>query len=295
LILVGVLGQRDSLGRIAIDAGLLLVGAFADRVRRAKVGPSGAEIELDQRSRESTTELSVRSTEMDDEAAGVPVGDRVVDVHRVALANDVISFLTHPSDGPLVGCSFQLYLFDANEEMLQPVLPPGHAGSSPALAAGEGVAGKVWETGEFAIAEGVETSDETFSLSPDKRSRYSDLAVVAAMPVTNAAGGLLAVLAASSTDQPRAFVKTRVSRRWSRSAMPSPACSWTSSNGSTTSTMVSPEGETCMAVTLRTARVTSTARCRAARSALLQSSRAIRITDGQRKAIVSNGTRSGKA
>ena len=50
-----------------------------------------------------------------------------------------------------------------------------------------------------------------------------------------------------------------------------------------------------MAMKLKTARVTATTRRRAARSALLHSSKAIRITDGQRKAIVNNGTRSRKA
>ena len=62
------------------------------------------------------------------------------------------------------------------------------------------MAGTAWATGTYAIAEGLETSDATFSLSAEKQNRYSDLAVVAAMPVTNAAGHVLAVLSAASDD-----------------------------------------------------------------------------------------------
>ncbi len=108
--------------------------------------------------------------------------------------------LTAPRSGPLVGCSFQLYLFDGDDDVLRPALQPGHPGPSPVFRMGEGVAGTAWATGAFAIAEGVEASDETFALSTEKQARYSDLAVVAAMPVTNAAGHVLAVLSAGSSD-----------------------------------------------------------------------------------------------
>lgn len=126
--------------------------------------------------------------------------EEVVDVHRVALANDIVSFLTLPAHGPLLGCAFQLYLFDVDEQMLLPVLEPGHAGPSPGFRVDEGVAGKAWETGEFAIATGAATHDESFSLAADKQTRYSDLAVVAAVPVTNASASAIAVLSASSPD-----------------------------------------------------------------------------------------------
>jgi len=84
--------------------------------------------------------------------------------------------------------------------MLLPVLQPGHAGPSPGFAVGEGVAGEAWETGEFAIAVGDATHDESFALAPDKQTHYSNLAVMAAVPVTNAAASPIAVLSASSAD-----------------------------------------------------------------------------------------------
>ena len=198
MIVVGLVDEHDSLGRVGLGAGLLLLGVFADRLRRAKLGPTGAEIELEQRAAESTTELSASPSAV--QSPAFPDSDQVVDVHRAVLGYDVITFLTRPREGPLAGCGFQLYLFDADQHMLLPVLEPTHAAPSPGFRVGEGVAGKAWESGEFTIAEGREASDETFALSADKQARYTDLAVVAAMPVTNAGGRVIAVLSASATD-----------------------------------------------------------------------------------------------
>ena len=196
----GLAGVQDSVARLVVGAGLLLAGAFAGRLRRAKVGPTGAEIELEQRTRETTSRLALEPAPAAQGPFPLPDAELVIDTHRVALANDVMAMLTAPGNGPLVGCSFQLYLFDAVEELLLPVLQPGHPGPSPRFAVGEGVAGTAWATGTYAIAEGGQTSDETFALSTEKQARYSDLAVVAAMPVTNAAGRVLAVLSAASDD-----------------------------------------------------------------------------------------------
>jgi hypothetical protein len=147
---------------------------------------------------ESTTELS--EVEPAALAPSFPDSDQVVDVHRTALASDVLTLLTEPREGPLVGCAFQLYLYDADEHMLLPALEPGHSQPSPAFRVGEGVTGTAWRSGEFAIAEGREVSDGTFSLSAEKQARYADLSAVAAMPVTNAAGEVIAVLSAATSD-----------------------------------------------------------------------------------------------
>ena len=194
----GIFDDRDAV--VAIGAGLLLAGAFSSRLRKAKIGPGGAELELDQRARETTSQLALEPGQAPQGPFPLPDTELVVDTHRVALANDVLAMLTSPRNGPLAGCSFQLYLFDIVEQLLLPVLQPGHPGPSPRFALGEGVAGTAWATGADAIAEGGETSDETFALAAEKQARYSDLAVVAAMPVTNAAGQVLAVLSAASDD-----------------------------------------------------------------------------------------------
>lgn len=207
LVGAGLAGGQDGAAKLAVGAGLLLAGAFSGRLRRAKVGPAGAEIELDQRAREVTSRLALEPPPATQAPFPLPSGEAVIGTHRVALANDVIAMLTSPASGPLAGCSFQLYIFDDDEQLLLPVLQPGHPGPSPRFAVGEGVTGTAWATGAYAVAEGVETSDETFSLSTEKQARYSDLAVVAAMPVTNAAGRVLAVLSAAA-DDPGAELRT---------------------------------------------------------------------------------------
>jgi hypothetical protein len=207
LIIAGLVDHQDSLGRIILGAGLLLAGTFADRLQRAKVGPGGAEIELERRAREATSGLSVRAPPAVQAPFALPPGDQVVDVQRVALANEVVSFLTHPSEGPLAGCAFQLFVYDAEEELLVPVLHPGHPGPSPGFAPGEGVVGSAWETCELAIAAGAELSVGSFALSADKRARYADLDAVAAAPVVSASGQVIAVLSAASTE-PDALLTT---------------------------------------------------------------------------------------
>ncbi len=205
LIVAGLVADRDSAARIAIGAGILVVGVFGDRLQRAKVGPTGAEIELERRAAESTTEFSQAPAAV--ASPSFPASDQVVDVHRAALASDVLEFLTRPGDGPLAGSAFQLYLYDADQDMLLPALDPAHGEPSPGFRVGEGVAGRAWETGEFTIAEGGAASDATFALSADKQARYADLTAVAAVPVANAAGTVIAVLSASTTD-PRSRLAT---------------------------------------------------------------------------------------
>lgn len=61
--------------------------------------------------------------------------------------------------------------------------------------------GEAWDSGEYVLVRGPEVSDDTYGLTPAQQHRARDLAVVAAMPVTNAGGQVVAVLAGSSTDE----------------------------------------------------------------------------------------------
>lgn len=50
------------------------------------------------------------------------------------------------------------------------------------------------------LVRGEEVSDDTYGLTPAQQHRARNLAVVAAMPVTNVRGHVMAVLSGSSTD-----------------------------------------------------------------------------------------------
>jgi hypothetical protein len=60
--------------------------------------------------------------------------------------------------------------------------------------------GEAWESGEYVLVRGEEVSDDTYGLTPAQQHRARNLALVAAMPVTNAGDEVIAVLSASSVD-----------------------------------------------------------------------------------------------
>jgi hypothetical protein len=92
---------------------------------------------------------------------------------------------------------FRLYLLDADSGMLLPSYEPD-AQASAGWRIGQGVTGKVWETGEYEAAAGEGVSDSAYGLDADQQARYAHLQVVAAMPVRSARNELIAVLTASS-------------------------------------------------------------------------------------------------
>lgn len=65
---------------------------------------------------------------------------------------------------------------------------------------GRGAVGEAWASGEYVLARGPEVSDDTYGLTPEQQRRYRELAIVAAMPVTNARHAVVAVLAGSSSE-----------------------------------------------------------------------------------------------
>jgi hypothetical protein len=71
---------------------------------------------------------------------------------------------------------------------------------SEGWAIGQGVTGEAWRRGAYVLATGSECSDETYHLNAGQQERYRELVAVAAAPVMNASGKVVAVLAGSSHD-----------------------------------------------------------------------------------------------
>ncbi|HEX2119924.1 MAG TPA: hypothetical protein VHF91_12115, partial [Acidimicrobiales bacterium] len=107
--------------------------------------------------------------------------------------------LLSPESGPLAGASFHLYLFDEQRDLLLPAFE-GRPSPSRGWKIGTGAVGEAWASGEYVLARGPEVSDDTYGLTPAQQRRARDLAVVAAMPVTNASDEVIAVLSGSSVD-----------------------------------------------------------------------------------------------
>ncbi len=125
--------------------------------------------------------------------------NHVVAATRVILASETLGRLLAPESGPLAGASFHLYLFDEQRELLLPAFE-GRPSPSRGWKVGTGAVGEAWASAEYVLVRGAEVSDDTYGLTPAQQRRARDLAVVAAMPVTNASDEVIAVLAGSSVD-----------------------------------------------------------------------------------------------
>ena len=182
-------------GLLIFGSGLVVLGVVLPRLRKAAVGPAtGFTLTLaEERERELSTGM----------AASPDVGEvgtaQVVTATRVVLASETLGWLMAPQCGPLAGASFHLYLFDEQRDLLLPAFE-GTASSSRGWKVGTGAVGEAWVTGEYVLVRGPEVSDATYGLTPAQQRRARDLAVVAAMPVSNARDEVIAVLAGSSVD-----------------------------------------------------------------------------------------------
>jgi hypothetical protein len=121
---------------------------------------------------------------------------------RLMVAEAATRVLLHPVEGPLAGCEFRLFRYDPDRERLLAVIDPARRDpdTSEGWAVGQGVTGEAWRTRTYVLATGSECWDSTFGLTPEQQERYRHLTAVAAAPVTNAAGSLIAVLSGSTSD-----------------------------------------------------------------------------------------------
>lgn len=180
-------------GLLVFGASLVVLGVVLPRLRNAEVGPAtGFKLTLDE-DREVSTSLaeSERVEKVD--------VDHVVAATRLVLASEVLSRLLAPERGPLADALFHLYLYDEQRELLLPAFE-GRPSPSRGWKIGVGAVGEAWATGEYVLVQGSEVSDDTYGLTPSQQRRARDLAVVAAMPVTNASDDVIAVLAGSSVE-----------------------------------------------------------------------------------------------
>jgi hypothetical protein len=198
ILLAASLAQSGSNGAYAVallifGSSLIVLGVVLPRLRNAEVGPAiGFKLTLAE-DRDVSTSLAER-----EQVATVEV-DEVVSATRLLLASETLTRLLTPDCGPLAGALFHLYLFDEQRELLLPAFEGGPT-ASRGWKPGTGAVGDAWESGEYVLVRGPEVSDDTYGLTPAQQRRARDLAVVAAMPVTNAGRDVIAVLAGSSVD-----------------------------------------------------------------------------------------------
>jgi hypothetical protein len=136
-------------------------------------------------------------------AAGPVLVDRISRARYTAADLFVRRLRAHPG-GALEGASLHLYLPDETGMALVPVFESDRGVGSERAAdwwqVGQGLVGRAWRDREVLTARGADVLADLAGLPPERRERYGRLAVVAAVPLLNAAGRPIAVLAASSAD-----------------------------------------------------------------------------------------------
>lgn len=184
---------------------ILLVALLLPWIRRAELSTPAATVAVETRPAGEVEASAVAaeqpSPERDAAAGALDAGERERADARHLVASAAVDQLLHPADGPLRGCTFRLYRWFEERGRLLPVLDPERDPlAADGWAPGQGVSGQAWQRGEYVAVEGAACSDGTYGLTLAQQERYRDVVAVAAAPVFNAAGTVIAVLSASSTD-----------------------------------------------------------------------------------------------
>lgn len=94
---------------------------------------------------------------------------------------------------------FRVFVYDEDTDRLViSYEPEGRAASSTTWEPGQGATGAAWQRRLYVRAEGESVADATFGLTPEQQERYRHLKVIAAMPVLDERGNVIAILTGSS-------------------------------------------------------------------------------------------------
>jgi hypothetical protein len=182
---------------VAGSCGLILVGYLLPLIKTLRAGKDGILVETHDRvGIEESREAAVELSEEVQSAGGASVRvDETIDAARFFAADRAIAALLVNTDT----LRLHLYLMDAEVGGLVPVFEDDNASlhSQAPWIPGVGVVGKAYASGAFILAVGAEASDGTHGLSQRQQEQHPDLSAVAAMPVVNSRGSVVAVLSAS--------------------------------------------------------------------------------------------------
>jgi hypothetical protein len=174
--------------------------------------PGGGNFKAETRSEDEVAASAVTaeepSPERESAAVVVDEAERQRADARHLVASAAVDTLLHPHEGPLADCQFRLFRYMEDRGRLLPVLEPERdPHRSEGWAPGQGATGLAWTRADYVLVKGEACYDETHGLTAAQRERYKSLAIVAAAPVLNAAGDVVAVLSAS-TENPESALDT---------------------------------------------------------------------------------------
>lgn len=202
LVVVGLVTRNT----IVLLAGLFpaVVALLITRLRTFEFElPGGGNFKAETRTEDEVAASAVAaeepSPERENAAVVVDEEERQRADARHLVASAAVDTLLQPNGGPLFDCQFRLFRYMEDRGRLLPVLEPERdPHRSEGWAPEQGATGLAWTRADYVRVEGDACSDATFGLTAAQRERYKNLAVVAAAPVLNAAGDVIAVLSAST-------------------------------------------------------------------------------------------------
>ncbi len=193
--------MTDSEFRTAVVAGgtLMLGGYMAPLVKKLRAGRDGIDFETHERpeieSRDAALELT---EEVHSEGGASVLVNETIDAARFFTADVAIQALLEAGT-PI---RFHLYLMDSEMRGLVPIfeVDDERLQAQAPWPPGSGVVGTAFSTKQFTLAVGSETSDGTFGLTAEQQEQHGALRAVAATPVFNAVGTVIAVLSGSDPE-----------------------------------------------------------------------------------------------
>jgi hypothetical protein len=144
---------------------------------------------------EATTAGVEVSNELESGTSRPPSDAEFAQRLRFMAGDFALQAMLRPESGPLAGCRLHLYILDSDDQRLKATRERDH---HLVWDVGKGVVGRAYELGEIQLAIGTECSDDTFGLTPSEQRRHATLREVAAVPVRDDEGTLLAILSASN-------------------------------------------------------------------------------------------------
>jgi hypothetical protein len=186
---------------VLLGIGSLVLSAFAPRIVNWEIGPKGVKAAMSPNELTATESSGYLAGEDDDEPGQTFDEDEVVLAARTALSGEAIAALLQAdADSALHGMLLRLFLLDASDGVLVPVLRVGDPPPAEVerFRPGCGATGTAFARGEYVYVAGPAVSDATYGLTPEQQQHFQSLTAVGSMPVANASGRVLGVLTAST-------------------------------------------------------------------------------------------------
>jgi hypothetical protein len=174
----------------------LLVSLVPDRFDELRAGTLRAKMRTVRQRAAAVEELAATQSQ-------ARVSERELPIASSYLATTLaLDALLKPTDGPLAGCVLHVYTYDEASDLLVPFYEPEPAKTPSRWPPGIGVTGQAYLIESFVLATGDHAHNSTHGLTVEEQQKHVDLLEVAAAPVTNTSGDIIAILAASNRVRP---------------------------------------------------------------------------------------------